>query len=70
MHMRNSNLDAIAIKVPEVTFAFWIIKICATTLGETGGDALSRTLNLGYAISTGIFFAKVPAPFAPNRYLS
>ncbi|MEP6937344.1 MAG: hypothetical protein ABI871_04670, partial [Chthoniobacterales bacterium] len=43
-------------KVPQVTFAFWIIKICATTLGETGGDALSMTLNLGYAISTAIFF--------------
>jgi len=43
-------------KVPEVTFAFWLIKICATTLGETGGDALSMTLKLGYAISTAIFF--------------
>ncbi len=43
-------------KVPQVTFAFWVIKICATTLGETGGDALSMTLNLGYAISTAIFF--------------
>ena len=44
-------------KVPQVTFAFWVIKILATTLGETGGDALSMTLNLGYAISTAIFFA-------------
>jgi uncharacterized membrane-anchored protein len=44
-------------KVPQVTFAFWIIKIAATTLGETGGDALSMTLNLGYALSTAIFFA-------------
>lgn len=44
-------------KVPQVTFAFWIIKIAATTLGETGGDALSMTLNLGYAISTAIFFS-------------
>ena len=44
-------------KVPQVTIAFWIIKIAATTLGETGGDALSMTLNLGYAISTAIFFA-------------
>src|SRR5436190_523834 len=43
-------------KVPQVTLAFWIIKILATTLGETGGDALSMTLDLGYAISTGIFF--------------
>lgn len=42
-------------KVPQVTLAFWIIKIAATTLGETGGDALSMTLNLGYAVSTAIF---------------
>jgi uncharacterized membrane-anchored protein len=44
-------------KVPEVTLGFWIIKIAATTMGETGGDALSMSLNLGYAVSTGIFFA-------------
>lgn len=43
-------------KVPAVTFAFWLIKICATTLGETGGDALSMTLGLGFAMSTAIFF--------------
>jgi uncharacterized membrane-anchored protein len=44
-------------KVPEITLAFWIIKVAATTVGETGGDALSMTLNLGYALSTTIFFA-------------
>ena len=44
-------------KVPAVTLAFWIIKIGATTLGETGGDALSMTMHLGYAASTAIFFA-------------
>ncbi|HEY5208294.1 MAG TPA: hypothetical protein VIJ42_02495 [Stellaceae bacterium] len=44
-------------KVPQVTLAFWIIKICATTLGETGGDAVSMTMRLGYAVSTLIFFA-------------
>jgi uncharacterized membrane-anchored protein len=44
-------------KVPQVTFAFWVIKILATTLGETGGDALSMTLQLGYLVSTAIFFA-------------
>jgi uncharacterized membrane-anchored protein len=43
-------------KVPEVTVLFWIVKILATTLGETGGDSFSMTLNLGYAVSTGIFF--------------
>ncbi len=42
-------------KVPEVTLGFWIIKILATTLGETGGDAVSMSMNLGYLISTGIF---------------
>lgn len=44
-------------KVPEVTLLFWIIKIAATTLGETGGDALSMSMNLGYLVSTGIFAA-------------
>ena len=44
-------------KVPEVTLVFWIIKILATTLGETGGDAVSMSMNLGYLVSTGIFAA-------------
>ncbi|MBS0231866.1 MAG: hypothetical protein JSR99_00070 [Proteobacteria bacterium] len=43
-------------KVPEVTLGFWIIKILATTLGETGGDAVSMSMHLGYAIGTIIFF--------------
>jgi uncharacterized membrane-anchored protein len=43
-------------KVPEVTLVFWIIKILATTLGETGGDALSMTMKQGYAVSSAIFF--------------
>jgi uncharacterized membrane-anchored protein len=42
-------------KVPQATFVFWIVKICATTVGETGGDALSMTLKLGYAVGTLIF---------------
>lgn len=44
-------------KVAQVGFAFWIVKILATTLGETGGDALSMQLNLGYGASTLIFLA-------------
>ena len=44
-------------KVPEVTLIFWIIKIAATTLGETAGDAVSMSMNLGYLIGTGIFAA-------------
>jgi len=43
-------------KIPEVTLAFWIIKIAVTTLGETGGHAVSMSLNLGYAVGTTIFF--------------
>lgn len=39
-------------KIPEITLLFWLMKICATTLGETAGDLLSMTLNVGYAIST------------------
>lgn len=44
-----------ASQVPEVTLLFWIVKIAATTLGETGGDAVSMSLNLGYLTATGIF---------------
>jgi uncharacterized membrane-anchored protein len=44
-----------ATKVPEVTLIFWIIKIAATTVGETGGDAMSMSLNLGYLVGTSIF---------------
>ncbi|MBV9362319.1 MAG: hypothetical protein JO292_13095 [Betaproteobacteria bacterium] len=44
-------------KVPEVTLYFWIIKILATTLGETGGDAVTMSMNLGYLVGTCIFAA-------------
>ncbi len=42
-------------KVPEVTLLFWVMKIAATTLGETAGDAVSMSMNLGYVAATGIF---------------
>jgi uncharacterized membrane-anchored protein len=42
-------------KVPEVTLGFWIIKILATTLGETGGDTVTMTWDLGYLTGTAIF---------------
>lgn len=42
-------------KVPEVTLGFWIIKIAATTLGETGGDTVTMSMNLGYFVGTAIF---------------
>lgn len=54
--MQTSTENALA-KVPEVTLGFWLIKIAATTLGETGGDAVSMSMNLGYLVSTGIFSA-------------
>ncbi len=44
-------------KVPEVTLGFWIIKIAATTLGETGGDWVTMSLNLGYLVGSAIFAA-------------
>jgi uncharacterized membrane-anchored protein len=53
----NAKSHEILSKVPEVTLGFWIIKILATTLGETGGDAVSMSMELGYLVSTGIFAA-------------
>lgn len=47
--------DLTVSKVPAVTIGFWIIKILATTLGETAGDSLSMSMNLGYLVSTAIF---------------
>jgi uncharacterized membrane-anchored protein len=59
-------------KVPEVTLIFWIIKILATTLGETGGDAVSMSMNLGYATSSlifiGIFVVAVIAQIAAKAF--
>jgi uncharacterized membrane-anchored protein len=47
--------DELLSKVPEVTLGFWIIKIAATTLGETGGDTVTMTLNWGYLAGTALF---------------
>ena len=59
-------------KVPQVTLVFWIIKILATTLGETGGDAVSMTLNLGYAVASliflGFFAITLAAQVSSKRY--
>ncbi len=55
-HMNQTTEDALS-KVPEVTLMFWVIKIVATTLGETGGDAVSMSMHLGYLAGTGIFAA-------------
>ena len=60
-------------KVPEVTILFWLIKIAATTLGETAGDALSMSLDLGYLVSTaifaGIFLVAVMAQIKAKKFL-
>ena len=59
-------------KVPEVTLVFWIIKIAATTLGETAGDAVSMSMNLGYLVGTlifaAIFVAAVIAQISARRF--
>jgi len=54
--MNDNRLDSLS-KVPEVTLLFWIVKIAATTLGETGGDADSMSMNLGYLVGTVVFAA-------------
>jgi len=73
----NTSTEKALSKVPEVTLVFWIIKIAATTLGETGGDAVSMSMNLGYLIGTVIFstvflaavFAQIKAKtFQPVLY--
>ena len=60
-------------KVAAVNLVFWIMKICATTLGETGGDLLSMTLNVGYGVSSliliGIFVASLVGQLAVDRYV-
>src|ERR1700752_2418389 len=55
MSMMNRAADQGSSKVPEVTLMFWLIKIAATTLGETAGDAVSMSMNLGYLVGTAIF---------------
>lgn len=52
--MNDATRQALS-KVPAVTLGFWIIKILATTLGETGGDAVTMSMNLGYLVGTAIF---------------
>ena len=50
-----STTKPTASKLPEITLVFWIIKIAATTLGETAGDAVTMSMNLGYVVGTAIF---------------
>jgi uncharacterized membrane-anchored protein len=50
-------MEVLGSKVAAVTFSFWLMKIAATTLGETAGDLLSMTLNLGYVVSSAVLVA-------------
>jgi uncharacterized membrane-anchored protein len=54
-HMNSVGVDAHLSKIPAVTLTFWLIKIAATTLGETGGDTVTMTLNWGYLAGTALF---------------
>jgi uncharacterized membrane-anchored protein len=65
-------LSATLSKVPEVTLGFWVIKVLATTLGETGGDAVTMSMDMGYAIGSlifiGIFAALVVAQILAKTF--
>lgn len=67
-----ANANAVGSKVAQVTLAFWVMKICATTLGETAGDLLSMTLQIGYAMSSvlllGVFFVTLGLQLASRRF--
>jgi uncharacterized membrane-anchored protein len=67
----NDTTDTLS-KVATVTFIFWIMKICATTVGETGGDLLSMTMNIGYAASSviliGFFLVTLVLQMRSDRF--
>ena len=69
---KNQIADDVVSKVPAVTLGFWIIKIFATTLGETGGDAVTMTLGWGYLAGTALFavilVAAVGAQISAKRF--
>jgi len=64
--------DGARSKVPAITAGFWVVKLLATTVGETGGDALSMTLDLGYAVASliyvGFFAVALTAQVRARRY--
>lgn len=68
MQERNQSVS----KLPEITSYFWVMKISATTLGETAGDLLSMTLNVGYALSSliliGFFFTTLVVQLASKKH--
>jgi uncharacterized membrane-anchored protein len=67
-----NNASRALSKVPEVTLIFWIMKIAATTLGETGGDAVTMSMNQGYMVGTlifsGVFLVSVTAQVKAERF--
>ena len=67
-----ATTSALLNKVPEVTLLFWVAKIVATTLGETGGDAVSMSMDLGYATASiifmGIFVVAVAAQISARSF--
>src|ERR1019366_6793738 len=69
--MSNTAKHALS-KVPAVTLIFWVTKVAATTLGETGGDAVSMSMHLGYLVGTAIFavlfIIAVVAQIKANRF--
>jgi uncharacterized membrane-anchored protein len=66
------NQNDVLSKVPELTLIFWVIKVLATTLGETAGDAVSMSMDLGYLLGTvifaGIFFIAVTAQIKAKQF--
>ena len=66
------SFEDVVSKVPALTLVFWLIKILATTLGETAGDALSMSMNLGYLLSTlifaGLFLVAVVAQIKASKF--
>lgn len=70
--MNERAASVVTWKVPKITAAFWVTKICATTLGETAGDLVSMTLNVGYAISSmmlvSAFFGSLILQLLSKRY--
>ncbi|MEJ2681828.1 MAG: hypothetical protein P8144_10235 [Gammaproteobacteria bacterium] len=66
--MKKKITKIVLSKVPEITIGFWVIKIIATTLGEVGGNAVSRTLEMGYFIATIIFGVPLIVSFKPALY--
>jgi uncharacterized membrane-anchored protein len=70
--MQDDARPSVVSKLPEITAVFWVMKICATTLGETAGDLLSMTMHAGYAVSSLIlvsaFLVSLITQLAATKY--